>query len=191
MNTLKSFITQLRNEMETNFIKVTMAEKHDKYNTFVIEPAVDQNIGIELLKTSDTKYATVLDEHGKLLYVASFSKGIFNTKVDYMPYKSSQTKMLQNDLNHTQLEYHIEDYKLKKIIARLENIIVNEHDVTPQKVERGSTDPAHLLWMLQQIKSQHKTIAKRANWLGLIQGVLASKNLIDMKHERDIMNAIF
>ncbi len=169
--------------------------KDDQYT--IIEPSIDPCIHFTdfLFYATGVKRAIVLDEHGKLVMTMIVKR--------YSLYDENHEevrKIVYNDLaNKTKTlecngaftpEYLVEDYKLKKIIARLIQIL-GDYGAKPIKEHRGSLHINHLLWMLNEIYSTKKPMGKRHNWLGFVQAALVSKNIIDIQHERDIMYHIF
>lgn len=163
---------------------------------YTIEPSVDKNCELfeNFISSDSALRAVVLDEHGKLKFTyvqEKTSSEFFSTVYDYKIYDqlASKTKMLECSDRSTPF-YLIEDYKLKKLIDRLISTL-EFYGAKSVKYERGSLHNDHLMWMLKEIYTQRKPITKRYNWLGFVQCALVSKNIIDIKHERDIMNQIF
>lgn len=174
--------------------RATYIKDDDQY---IIEPTEDESNDTfkRILDTDSGFRAIVLDEHGKLklTYVQTYDSGseFFPTTYEFAIYDklANKTKMLECSQKDNPY-YAIEDYKLKKIIDRLISTL-KMYGAEPVKEERGSLNNNHLLWMLEEIYTQRKPLTKRYNWLGFVQCALVSKNIIDIKHERDIMYEIF
>ncbi len=64
--------------------------------------------------------------------------------------------------------------------------------ISPRQIETEPTAIAHLLWMLQQIIGGHLSSETKENrWLGYVQGILVSRELISVHAERDRTREIF
>lgn len=163
----------------------------------IVEPTADgegnNSVFDYIINNIDKNYRIIiLDEHGKLkISYTQEPSGDFFSVYDYKVYDhiADKTKMLECGSKDEPF-YLIEDYKLKKLIDRL-TATLRMYGAVPIKEERGSLHNNHLLWMLEEIYSQRKPLTKRYNWLGFVQCALVSKNIIDIKHERDIMHEIF
>lgn len=183
------FFKYVTEKLQTKNFKIIYIKKEDIY---IIEPSSQFENNDSFFLHDDRKNVTILDEHGKLVSVAHVHNTIDGHQAEILEFdKSIHSKLFDHDYTRNDLEYLIEDYKLKKLISRMINIVTNqEKNVVPKKHQRGSTELEHLLWMLLEINTNYKSLSKRANWIGTIQGILAAKNIIDIKHEHDIMKHI-
>lgn len=168
------------------FVKASYLVDDDMY---VIEPYYDGNDTLEVFNEDVNFRGMILDEHGKLIISFSYQKDKNDFTYCIYELEKSKTKIFETQDKYD-IRYIIEDYKLKKLVSRLIST-VEAYGIKPKKHDRGSTELEHVLWMLYEIYTQKKPLSKRYNWLGFIQGVLVLKNIIDIKHERDIMSQIF
>lgn len=146
---------------------------------------------VELMKHKST--GNIYDEHGKLL--ASFQLHIKNNEwndefnFEYERLNNKSSELFSGP--ESSISSNIKDYKLKRLISRYISIIENEGVTKPKKHEYGSSELEHLLWMLHNIyPKKSRSMLERYMFLGYIQGVLRSKNKIDVRHERDIMHEL-
>jgi hypothetical protein len=77
------------------------------------------------------------------------------------------------------MEYYPETIALFKEILKK-----NFPKLKGEKDDVRTDKPAHLLWMLDQIKSL-KGIGKRGRWIGHVNGALVSKKLLDNRKSRE------
>lgn len=146
---------------------------------------------VEMIKHGST--GNVYDEHGKL--IAAFQLEVHDREY-HTEYTFNYEKL---DIKTSELfsgpensmGANIKDYKLKRLISRYISIIENEGVTVAKKHEYGSSELEHLLWMLHNIYTKKsRSMLERYMFLGYIQGVLRSKNKIDVRHERDIMHEL-
>lgn len=141
----------------------------------------------------DNSTGNIYDEHGKL--VAAFKLNVitgewrYDYKFEYEVLNEKNSEFF-NEVESS-VKSNIKDYKLKRLILRYISIIECYGVTEAKKNEYGSTELAHLLWMLKEIYPKAKrTLLERYMFLGYIQGVLRAKNIIDVRHERDIMHEL-
>lgn len=140
-----------------------------------------------VLSIPDNATGLLYDEHGKLVSGFEYKDKHFVSQKFVQNKKSQLFGVIENSI-----ESNFEDYRLKRLISRYITLI-ETHGVTKEvKFIYGSTELAHLLWMLKHIyKKSSRSLLERYMFLGYIQGVLSSKNFISVRHERDVMHDLF
>lgn len=159
---------------------------NDKDKIYEVHPHYEHNDYSEVIKgMGNGSTGNVYDEHGKL--ISAFK--VNNDKIDYEIINTKNSDIF-TQIEHS-ISSNIKDYKLKRLISRYISIIECHGVTVAKKNEYGSTELEHLLWMLKDIYNKGKrTLLERYMFLGYIQGVLHCKNLIDVRHERDIMHEL-
>lgn len=178
----------LLKKLKQTFEDMPMAVTHDTVdNIYIVEPKSGK-CELKKLESLHRYKGIVLDEHGKLKF--TFIAGSDWNGADDLYYADfNQENKYPDTEDKNDSSYLIKDYKLKKIIARLIEILKFYHAI-PVKAQRGSLELNHLYWMLNEIYTQKKSLQKRQNWLGFVQAGMVSKNILDIQHERDIMHEI-
>lgn len=78
------------------------------------------------------------------------------------------------------------DY-LNQLSQRYTNLLENRGNVLHKDESGDQTDHGHLLWMLEEIRSNpEQSETKKNRWLGYIQGCLVKDSLIEVYEEREL-----
>lgn len=81
---------------------------------------------------------------------------------------------------------------LNQITRRYTNLLENRGEQLRKDEDGNQTDLGHLLWMLEEIRSNpNQSETKKNRWLGFIQGCLVKEELIEVYEERDLTRPIF
>ncbi len=59
------------------------------------------------------------------------------------------------------------------------------------EIQGDDYNSAHLLWMIDQLRTEAMSLTKKHRWLGFIQGVVIVHGLTQVSQERDFTRAIF
>lgn len=78
------------------------------------------------------------------------------------------------------------DY-LIAITKRYSNLLENRGNVLCKNESDDQTDHGHLLWMLEEIRSNpEQSETKKNRWLGYVQGCLVKDELLEVYEEREL-----
>lgn len=79
----------------------------------------------------------------------------------------------------------------KTLFRRYKQILVKRATSRFDNPGTGRTSTANLLWMCDTALTRDMPLGKMSRWLGFVQGVMATKGLIDVDEERDFSRPLF
>lgn len=81
---------------------------------------------------------------------------------------------------------------LNQISQRYTNLLENRGETLRKNEVDDQTDHGHLLWMLEEIRSNpEQSETKKNRWLGFVQGILVKDGLLEVYEERELTRPVF